>query len=356
MTEIGLKTAVSSSPAHSDLSSPQLPFSVDCSPFLNWDEEQFKTVDEQALVLRSLVATLKLLPALDDLLETKAVKLLESVNPVGEESALAFLGSLWRTPDESLTTFIQSIDVLISSPNQIITTTTMKLIRSLISNGSKRIRLALVKADLIPQLIINLNPQAFSFTEAGDIHTNFMISITRSLWLATPLGLEQLGIEDKDEQQAVHEIILQRVVVPSEKYICQICVNRYWILDGEQSKSFLVLLAHLLEISTYHQRTMDFVLHMPLFLSIPSCLASIEDDRSITYFLDEMSGAQEDWNINRGEYRQMWKKVHQMLRMEGIEDVIEEKQRNDQNGEGGWTLDESIRLNNLLGMNVPRRR
>ncbi|KAK2948743.1 hypothetical protein BLNAU_16381 [Blattamonas nauphoetae] len=332
-----------------------LPFSMDCSPFMNRDEAQFKTVDEQAVVFRSLVATLKFQPALDASLETKAVKLLESVSPVGEESALAFLNSLWRTPDESLTTFIQSIDVLISSPNQIITTTTMKLLESLMSNSSKRIRLALVKADLIPQLINTINPLSLSFVETDNIHINLMISITRALWLATPLGLEQLRIEDDNEQQAVYETLLKQVLVPSENYICLLCVNRCSIVDGKQSETFIGLLARLLAISPCYEPTMEIVLHMPVFLTIPSCLTFFENENSITYFLDEMSGAQEDWNISRGEYRQMWKKVHQMLRMEGMDDVVEARLQNDKNGEGRWVDFGSIEWNNLQGMNLPKQ-
>ncbi|KAK2954951.1 hypothetical protein BLNAU_10091 [Blattamonas nauphoetae] len=83
--------------------------------------------------------------------------------------------------------------------------------------GTAEVRLALVKADLIPQITTTLNPQSLSFTEAVDIHTNLMISITHSVWLSTPDGLAELGIEDRDEQQAVHETVLKQILVPSEK-------------------------------------------------------------------------------------------------------------------------------------------
>ncbi|KAK2947063.1 hypothetical protein BLNAU_17986 [Blattamonas nauphoetae] len=232
----------------------------------------------------------------------------------------------------------------------------MKMLARLIWNISAKRRLALVNADLIPQLIVTLNPQSLSLVESIDIHIHLM-NITRfSLWLATPNVLKQLEIEDHNTQQAVQETVLQQVVVPSEQYIGHLCVNRYSIMDGDISYSFLMLLAQLLKICPYYQPSMDFVHHMPIFLTIPSCLTFFENDRSIRNLMYDRNHTQREWNINRGEYRQIWKEVYRMLRMEGIEDVFEEKLRNDKNGSNGRDIvDRSIDWNNELGMNVPEQ-
>ncbi|KAK2940465.1 hypothetical protein BLNAU_24620 [Blattamonas nauphoetae] len=93
---------------------------------------------------------------------------------------------------------------------------------------------------------------------------------------------------------------------------------------------------------------------LPIIPTIPSCLAFIEQDESIWELLEDMLGTQREWNTTRGEERQMWKTVHRMLRMEGIEDVIEEKLQNDRNGYfGEYPVAFSITLNNLQGMNLP---
>ncbi|KAK2944221.1 hypothetical protein BLNAU_20831 [Blattamonas nauphoetae] len=216
------------------------------------------------------------------------------------------------------------------------------------------VRLALVQADLIPQIIINLNPQSLSFVEAVDIHINVMQILTNSVWLSTPSSLAELGIEDGTEQQDVHEAVLQQVVVPSEKYILHLCVNRYSIIDGELSMEFMELLTRLLEICPYYQQTMDFVLNMSVFLTIPSCLTIIECTTSICNFLDGMNDIQREWNRRREKVREMGKKVRRMLRMEGIEDVTEEKLRNDNSLYGGVIVADLIDWNNLLGMNFPQ--
>ncbi|KAK2950671.1 hypothetical protein BLNAU_14342 [Blattamonas nauphoetae] len=329
---------------------------TNCSAFLNWDEESLQSFHEAAVVFWSLVATVKLQPVLDDTLEGKAVNFLQRMDLDERELADAFLMSLRQTMNESSRDFIQSISVLLSSPSQAVTTATMKMLQSLIANCSRKVRLALVKADLIPQLITTLNPQSLSFTEALDIHTSLMINITNTLGLATPNGLGQLGIEDDNEQEAEHETVLQQVLAPSEKYIWHLCMNRFSIVDGNQSANFLEILAKILQISHAYQPTMNFVLNMPVFLTLPSCLTFFEDDCSIWYFLDTIIDAQLEWNKRRGEERKMGKTVLRMLRMEGFEDAMEEKLQNDKSEtDRVLIVSLSMELTNLHGINLPWR-
>ncbi|KAK2952930.1 hypothetical protein BLNAU_12106 [Blattamonas nauphoetae] len=219
--------------------------------------------------------------------------------------------------------------VLISSIDQTITAAVLAKLRTLIKRCSTTYRFTLVKADLIPQLINTLNPQTLSFTEAEDIHINLMKLILESLWLATPYGLTCLEIADTFEPQSLLATIFMQTVAPAEGYICHLCVNRYSIVDGEQSRLFLILLARLLRISPFYRPTLEIVLHMPVVLTIPSSLTFFEAEQSIRPFLDGMIAHQRERNRTWREELQMWKEVDRMLRMEGIEDVMEEKLRND---------------------------
>ncbi|KAK2955023.1 hypothetical protein BLNAU_9954 [Blattamonas nauphoetae] len=267
---------------------------------------------------------MKLQPALDVSLEAKAVKFLDSVDP-DEESAEAFLHSFGGTITVSST---------VSGKNQ----------------------LALIKADLISQLVITLNPLSLSFVEAEDIHSHLMSNITNSVCLASADTLDFFGIKDPGDQQTVQKTVLQQVLYPSEKYICHLCVNRYSIMDGDISKRFLTLLAQLLEISPHYQPTMDFVMNMPVILTIPRCLTFFETVYPNFDFLFDMNAAQRRWNKTRGEVRQMWKKVLRMLRMEGMEDVIVEEVHNrEEEFLRTYSVTYSIEWNNAQGMNLPRR-
>ncbi|KAK2942533.1 hypothetical protein BLNAU_22561 [Blattamonas nauphoetae] len=356
MTAIDNKTAKSSSQAHSDLSSRSFHFSTDCSPFLNWTEKPHKSVRKTAVVFRSLVATLRLKPALNDSLEAKAVKLLKSVKPKDKQSADAFVISLSSNSDESGTKFVQFFMVLISSSSKAITTAGMNMLHTLFIWCSAKLCLALVNADLIPQLINNLHPLSLSFAKVLDIHTCLIGVISRTVMLATPYGLYLLKNQDQNEDKAVFETISRQAIAPSEQYIYHLCVNRFSIVDGEQSSQLMTLLPGLLEMSLYYQPTMDFILHSPVFITVPSCLTFFENDGSIWNFLILMIDPLEEWNTKRGEVQEMGTTVLHMLRMEGIEDVIEEKLQNDQDGSyASYIVTKSIRWNNLQGMNLLRR-
>ncbi|KAK2941480.1 hypothetical protein BLNAU_23597 [Blattamonas nauphoetae] len=87
----------------------------------------------------------------------------------------------------------------------------MKILNHLLI-GSTKTLLALVKADMIPQLVITLNPLSLPFDEAVDIHTCLMSNIKPSFWLSTPNGLARLEIKDHNGQQAVHETVLKQVL------------------------------------------------------------------------------------------------------------------------------------------------
>ncbi|KAK2939908.1 hypothetical protein BLNAU_25185 [Blattamonas nauphoetae] len=237
--------------------------SPDCSAFLNWDGETFPSEDEQAVIFRSLVATVKFKPVLNDSLEAKSVRYLNSV--------------LGRTTDESSTNFVQSIGVLLSTLSRVITTTAMEMLRYLFNHCSLKLRLTFVKADLIPQIINSLHPLSVSFVEAVNIHTCLLTVINQTVWLATQGRLAELKIEDGNEQQAVHETLCTKF----------------------------------------------------------SCL--------------RRTGLEP----NKGDQRQMWKIVSRMLRMEGMENVIEAKLENDKDMYGRSIVDKSIEWNNLLGMNLP---
>ncbi|KAK2953036.1 hypothetical protein BLNAU_12025 [Blattamonas nauphoetae] len=354
MTEIEKKTDPSSSTARSDLFCPPLPFSVNCSAFLNWGEEDLESEDEVSVVFRSLVTTLELQPVLDSSLERKAVRFLESVIPSGRDSADAFLISLGTLAENSSSGFVQSIVVLISSTSRVVTTAAMKILDYLIWSCSTKIGLALVRAGLIPQLVNTLNPQSLSFAEAVNIHTGLIKIINYSLWLTTQNGLAKLEIKDENKQQAVHETVFQQVLTPSEKYICHLCVNRFSIVAEDPSFDFVRLLARLLRISPYYQPTLDFVVNMPVGLAIPSCLVFFEIESSIRSFLSLLVNAQREWNTKTRQMRQMRKASLRMFGIEGFEDVTEERLPNDQERYGRRIVDDSIKWNNLQGMNLPQ--
>ncbi|KAK2964001.1 hypothetical protein BLNAU_1082 [Blattamonas nauphoetae] len=326
----------------------------DCSPFLHWNEDHFESEHEKTVVFRSLVATLQFQPVLDEYLEAKAAKCLEYVVKGDSYSVDSFLSSLGSFSGESLMDFVHSVVMLISSPSNVITTASMKMLGTLIEWCSAKPQLALIKVDLIPQIIATLNPLSLFFAEALDIHNCLIRVISSSFWLLSSNGLSQLKIENYVEEQAVHETVLKQVLFPSENYIWHLCANRFSVVDGEQSKYFLALLAGILEKSPYYQPMMDIVLPMPIILTIPSCLTFFEADSSIYTYIFFVVDTQREWSIKSRDIRRSGTAIFRCLRMEGIEDVFDEKLRNDKKSDvGQFILDQLLKLINLQGMNLP---
>ncbi|KAK2944120.1 hypothetical protein BLNAU_20952 [Blattamonas nauphoetae] len=325
---------------------------------MNWDGKPIESTSAKSSVYQSLVALIKDDHALDDASEKKAASLLDQIKSFESiESEVSLLELMLSSPKASLTDLVSSITVLISSASQVITTATMEMIKSLIIWCSPNVRLSLVKADLIPHIFASLNQQSFSLPDYEHIHTYLVSIIASSLRLATPIWIAQLEIKDHNEQQAVLEMVLKQVLIPSEKYICLLCVSRFSIIDGTQSEGFLSLLAKLLRICPYYEPTMDFVLHMPVILTIPSCLALFEDDYTIWDFLSSMFDACEEWNKHSENIHRTRTALLQSLRTEGFEDVSEQKLQHDR-GEfhGRRIVVHSMGLSNLQGMNLLQRR
>ncbi|KAK2958877.1 hypothetical protein BLNAU_6126 [Blattamonas nauphoetae] len=255
--------------------------------------------------------------------------------------------------DDSLTDFVASINVLISSSKQLIIEGTLRLLDRLSAKSSPQIQLKLVSIDLVPQIITSLSQQSLSFVDPVDIHTRLINVVKSGLQLATPRGLDRLADGHPFERQAVHKTVLEHVLVPSEEYLRRMSTNRFILADGDLADDFVDLLALILRISPFSQPTVDLLPQLSIFLTIPSCLTVFDFDLPFWSFLGVMVLSQEDWNKQGGNVRRSGATIFRCLRTEGLDDVLEQRLQNDLNGNIGEDLaDYLIKLNAMLGMNV----
>ncbi|KAK2963580.1 hypothetical protein BLNAU_1623 [Blattamonas nauphoetae] len=336
------------------MSSVRLSLSTDNSAFMNWDGRQIETMSDRSTVLRSLVAKIKDGHHIDDASEKKAVMLLDQIRPFGSVNVKAFVrGLIVSEPNNYLTDFVISITVLVSSSKQTIIKGTMLLLEHLFSSSSPTFKLKLIEAQMIPQIITSLNAQSLFVAKAEDIHTPLIRIVNQSLRLITPHGMKSLEIEHQHDQQKVHETVLHQFLVPLEEYLRNCCKRRFSFLAGSQSFGFVVLIQNLLDIYPYYLPTMDFVLSLPVVLTIPSCLTFLENEFIIRYILIHTFDIPEEWNKQTKNPRQAGMKLLLSLRMEGFDDATEQQLQSDK-GEyfGSDVVDYSIKLNNLQGNNI----
>ncbi|KAK2959936.1 hypothetical protein BLNAU_5133 [Blattamonas nauphoetae] len=336
----------------SDLSSPSSAFSIECVPFLRWPDNQEASRFGHTVVFQSLVATLKLQPELDVSLEKKAAKFLESLTNKSRWFPDDLLIPYVSHSDGSLTDFVPSILVLLSSPNQVIKTASMKMLQTVVANCSAPLKLLLVKADVFDQLIVSLNPLLASSPDSKHIHSKLLSIIANSVWLITPISLSELEIKDPDEQQALRETVLKQVFIPSKQYICYLCSHYHFLVVEDMSTEFTTLLSQILEIYAHCHPTMEYVLTLPVFLASSSCLTFFESDDSINSFLEDVVDSKEQQNEQGGDIRESEMTIVRSLRMEGIDDVIEERLMNDRStNNADHIVVNSIEWSNMLGMN-----
>ncbi|KAK2959932.1 hypothetical protein BLNAU_5129 [Blattamonas nauphoetae] len=159
-------------------------------------------------------------------------------------------------------------------------------------------------------------------------------------------------MEDRDKQQALRETVLKQVLSPSQTYICHLCAKYHSIVDEDHSDAFTTLLSRIIQLYSHCQQTMEDGLVLRAFVALPSCLTFFESDVSIDSFLDELVDSKEQQNEQGGDVCESETTILRSLRMEGIDDVIEEKLINDRSTDNAENIVvNSIKWSNMLGMN-----
>ncbi|KAK2948139.1 hypothetical protein BLNAU_16939 [Blattamonas nauphoetae] len=260
------------------------------------------------------------------------------------------------SPHEAFQTFVTTITILLSTDNTTIVETTLYTINHLVPMCSRNIQFGLLNADLVPQLILSLQPLTRSFKYPQNIHSDLLSIIGRLLWLPTPSNGAYAEIDDPTEQQAVHETILKHVLLPSKDYIRQICSARDLFVDRVFLPDFMTCVAQIILICPFYQPTMDYVLDLPLIFTMITSNDFYDNEESRGCFLGELADAQEEWDKHDKELRRIGTIMNRLLRMEGSEDQIEQMLQSVRNQpREGYIVSYSTRLNNLYGMNIPPR-
>ncbi|KAK2956510.1 hypothetical protein BLNAU_8564 [Blattamonas nauphoetae] len=201
----------------------------------------------------------------------------------------------------------------------------MEMLNHLFCRCTPQFRLKLIEAQLIPQIIISLKPQSPVVRETVLINASLLHIIASSLDLATQEGLTLLKIEPNHGLQTVFQTVHSQVLVPSKSYIHHLYQRRFSITDTDLLSNFLNLISRLLQISPYYQRTMDFVLNMPIILTIPSCLTFFDDDADMMFRFEFIDDTRCKWNKQAESIRRSETILIRSLRMEGFDDVSEQR-------------------------------
>ncbi|KAK2961610.1 hypothetical protein BLNAU_3408 [Blattamonas nauphoetae] len=282
------------------------------SVFLNWDGHPVESSSERSAIYKSFIQVVKNKHSFTPSLEDKASSFLEQISP--------------KTTNE-----VDSI------------------INDIVPSSQQESSSAFVESKLVSSLDL-FSP---SFTEAEKLHNNLIGVTYDSLMALTERVRDTLQLHNDNEQQELGETVYCQVLLPLEAYIRYICSNRYSLVDGELPASSMLLLAKSLAICPYHEPTMRFVFRLPILPTIPSAMTFYERDiMNLSYRLT-MLLAQLKYTTIGGETLNLWNIILRSQRMEGVEDLDEQRLNLDFGGAYGHKVAErAIEWNNLLGMNV----
>ncbi|KAK2960138.1 hypothetical protein BLNAU_5021 [Blattamonas nauphoetae] len=312
--------------------------------------------EDKSTIYQSLVALVKAEYPFDDALQDRAVQILKNLTPMAYEPVYSakLVTNLVPSSAGSPSGFVESILTLLSSPHSRVVVAALSFLHQTTLRSSNSIRYRLVESDLISHMLVILHPHTLSISGNETMLNKLVWNIILSLRLATRYYVGKLNITTALETHNHHEMIFQKVILPSSQFLTSLISNRN-MLNGELCDSFMKLLTTHLHIGPFHLPTLEFVLASTILMAFSSCLSFIEDDHDIWSILIKIDGLLYDWKNEGPEVAQSGKQILQALFSEGFEDIVEQMLKHEKSGDNGSRLVEaSHSISKLLGSNVPK--
>ncbi|KAK2959994.1 hypothetical protein BLNAU_4877 [Blattamonas nauphoetae] len=327
-------------------------------PFLIYDSSTELSVKAKSKIYNSLVALVKAGYPFPDNLQNRAAQFLNNIEPwlSQKERATKLVTDLVPSSASSPSGFIDSIVFLLSSPHSTVTAAALSFVYATVQTSSYAFKDRLVESDLIPNVLETVQPHTQPISGNEEIISNLITIIEHFVTFASPSYIRNINLADAADIFNRREMIFQKVVIPSSEFVTSLISNRF-ILNEDLFKSFMNLLHLFIEISPYHQPTLEFVLASPIVIAITSCLSFIEDEYRFCLTLETIINATiDDWEDECPKVEQYGKRMMQALSSEGFEDTLEQILMNDKNGVfSPSVVDDCLQLSQLLGSNKPRR-
>ncbi|KAK2941848.1 hypothetical protein BLNAU_23239 [Blattamonas nauphoetae] len=169
-----------------------------------------------------------------------------------------------------------------------------------------------------------MQPHTLQISANDKIHFELVNVIYYSTLLALPSIIRELGITAPVDKCSHHEMIFQKVILPSSQYLTFLFSNRY-NLKGHLLNSFKYELDALIYIIPFHRRTQEYVLASPIVMVFTSNLSTSTLNVNFHVSLS-------DWKEEGPEAAQSGTRILQALISEGFEDTLEQRLMSDKNG------------------------
>ncbi|KAK2957762.1 hypothetical protein BLNAU_7196 [Blattamonas nauphoetae] len=325
-------------------------------PFLNFDPNSELSFDEKSAIYCSLVALVRAEHPFDDVLLDRAARFLKNISPKSDEPHLAakLFTDLVPSSDGLPSGFINSVVFLLSSTHSTVATSALSFLDTISLASSPAIQFRLVESDLVTKLLTSVQPHTLPISGNEEIFGELLRIIDRFVDLASAYSLSERGITDAVEKYNHHEMIFQKVVLPSSQFVTFLITNRY-NLNEDLFRSFIDPVSTLLQLGPFHRPTLEFVVASPIVMAFSSCLSFVEGDFDLWVLFGNLNYSLKEWKKEGSEVTQSGKRMIQVLYSEGFEDTLEQTLLHKKSGYNSFRLvDECQSIWHLLGSNVKR--
>ncbi|KAK2953647.1 hypothetical protein BLNAU_11368 [Blattamonas nauphoetae] len=176
--------------------------------------------EDKSKMYYSLVALVKAEYPFDDALQDRAFRFLKTLEPKWTEHDYAAKLATDLVPSSArpLSGFVEGILTLLSSPHSTVVAATFSFLRCTISTVSPAIQDGLVESDLVASVFATVQPHTLPLSGNPSI-------IVACIYLEFPSSLMDVGNFFSINPSKNREMILQKVVLPSYRFVTFLITN-----------------------------------------------------------------------------------------------------------------------------------
>ncbi|KAK2943975.1 hypothetical protein BLNAU_21121 [Blattamonas nauphoetae] len=261
----------------------------------------FRSFEQESKVYLSLVDFIKEGNNPDNKATEKACAILENITPVlfNEVTSEQVLFELVPTPDGSCSGFTESIVLLLTRSNEMISRSILRLLDGMVSCTSPDIQFDFIATGVFEHL-----PQAFYEQE---LH----------------LSLLQICFNGNCGKVTT---FLDKFFRPIEPFLVFVCNQRRRIAEVENSEAFddfPNLIGTIVECSPFMEEMTQFFLTSPFAVTLLNCLHFYDNDNVTCILLEKLSEGFGQWRKDSSAVQKLGQHIVAKLREEGLTDQIE---------------------------------
>ncbi|KAK2941973.1 hypothetical protein BLNAU_23126 [Blattamonas nauphoetae] len=216
--------------------------------------------EEKAVLFCSLVSRVRNNSDVDDAFQDEAVALLDDLAPYPFDSQTAdqIVTELVPSADGTLTGFVDSACILVSSPHSKIVVAALCFLAESFWSSSPHNRVRLIQNDFFSRILAIIQPQHLPLSGNEDVFHSLNRILSSSIDLARPSTLKALKLGDPSARQNHLEFIFQRVIQQHSPYLSFLCQNQQLVSTNLYPSWMDVVVVSLFRISPYHLPTLEW--------------------------------------------------------------------------------------------------